>query len=130
MSNLRDIKRNARRDLHEAMSIPALFLATVDDPGTPITVRIHSKWDALGMQGAENGLASRRELKPKILFMRSELAAAEIEIKRNAIVSVEPGEAYRLDNADAPDDISVTFFVTVLSATEAAGLPFPVADNG
>lgn len=125
MNSLRDIKRKARRDLHREMSVPALYIAVPGDAGVPITVRVHTKFDALGMQGAESGLAVRRESKPKLLFMRDELADAGIVLKRNAVVSVEPGEAYRLDNADAPDDITVTFFVTVLTSNDADGLPVP-----
>lgn len=125
MNRLRDIKRKARRDLHREMGVSALYIAAPGDAGVPISVRVHTKFDALGLKDAENGLAVRRESKPKLIFMRDELAEKGITLKRLAVVSVEPGEAYRLDNADAPDDITITFFVTVLTANEAAGLPVP-----
>ena len=125
MNHLRDIKRKARRDLHREMSVAAIYIAAPGDPGVPITVRVHTKFDALGIKDSDQGLALRRESKPKLLFMRDEMTEKGITLKRAAVVSVEPGEAYKLDNADAPDDISVTFFVTVLTANEAAGLPIP-----
>ncbi len=128
MGNLRDTKRKARRDLHERAKIPALFISAPGEQPVEITVRVHTKNDALGLKDSENGLAVRRESKPKLLFMRDEMASKSIVLKRGAVVSVEPGEAYRLDNADAPDDISITFFVTVMSANEAAGLPVPGDD--
>lgn len=129
MGNLRDIKRKARRDLHRVMGIAALYLSAADDVGTPITVRLHSKTDALAMKG-ENGMAARRELEPKLLFMRSELADAGITLKRKDIVSIEPGEAYLLESDDPVDDITVTWYVTVLSAEKAEGLPVPEATDG
>lgn len=130
MNHLRDIKRKARRDLHREMSVPALYIAAPGDAGVPISVRVHTKFDALGIKDAENGLAVRRESKPKLIFMRDELAEKGITPKRLAVVSVEPGEAYKLDNADAPDDITVTYFVTVLQANDTAGLPVPEETDG
>lgn len=125
--SLRDIKRQARRDLHALMRLPALYIAAPGGPGVLIHIRVHTKFDALGLKGAEAGLAERRELIPKIIFMRDELDAAGVVPKRNAVVSVEPGEAYRLDNADAPDDISLTFFVTALKPSDTVALPTPGA---
>lgn len=125
MVNLRNIKRKVRRDLHREISIPALYIPTPGHAGVPITVRIHSKWDAFGLQGAEAGLAQRREGKLKIVFMREQLAVHGLAPKRSGIVSVEPGEAYKLDNAEAPDDITITFWVTAMAAEDAADLPVP-----
>ncbi len=130
MRSLRDIKRKARRDLHNQMKVAALYLAAPGDAGVSITVRIHTKWDALGIQNAENGLAVRRESKPKLIFMLDEMQAAGVTVKRGAIVSVERGEAYKLDNAEAPDDITVTFIATAMSAEQTVDLPIPVTSNG
>lgn len=130
MNHLRDIKRKARRDLHREMSVASLYIAAPGDAGVPISVRVHTKFDALGIKDAENGLAVRRESKPKLIFMRDEMAEKGIVLKRGAVVSVEPGEAYKLDNADAPDDITITFFVTVLPANDTAGLPVPEETDG
>jgi hypothetical protein len=59
--------------------------------------------------------------------MRAELAVAGIAPVRNAVISVEPGEAYRLDNDDAPDDDQIIWFVSALSPAQASGLPVPEA---
>lgn len=130
MVNLRDIKRNARRALHQAMSVPAIYIPVRGDDGIPLTVRLHTKMVDMTMHGAESGLAHRRDVREKIVFMRSELAEAGITMKRKAFISVELGEAYQLDAADAPDDITITWFVTPVAEADAVGLPIPVATNG
>lgn len=129
MTNLRDIRRKARRDLHALAQIPALYIAAPGDAGVPVTVRVHTKFDALGMEGADGG-ARRREAKPKIIFLRDQLTQDSIQLKRNGVVSVDPGEAYVLELPDAPDDITITWFVTVLPAADAAGLPVPGDADG
>ena len=125
--SFRDIKRNARRDLHDHLQIPAIYIPTAEHAGIEITCRLHTKFDLLALDAGPTGLASRREMKPKIIFMRDEMLTKGITLKRLGVVSIEPGEAFLLENADAPDDITVSFFVTQLSATDAAGLPVPVA---
>lgn len=131
MAPFRDIKRKMRRDVHDRMNVPALYIAQPGDDGVLVHVRLHTKFDALTMDSMDNlGLVARRESKPKIIFMRDELAAEGLTLARNAIVSVEPGEAYALDNADAPDDITVTYFVTVVEGDELADLPVPGESDG
>lgn len=129
MTTFRDIKRAARRDLHAIMKTPALYIATPGDPGVAIDVRLHTKFDLLALDAGPTGLASRREMKPKIIFMRSELLTASIVLSRGGMISVEVGEAYELDNADAPDDISVTWFVSPVTTHNAIGLPVPGAGD-
>lgn len=127
MTLLRDIKRQARRDLHEHMLVPALYLVPAAAPGTyeepvNVTVRLHIKFDALGdMKGTNFHYAERQEVTPKIIFMRDQIDKPA----RHAVISVELGEAYRVDNILPPDDITVAAEVLRLSAAEAAGLPLP-----
>jgi hypothetical protein len=61
------------------------------------------------------------ESAPKVILWRAEIA----QPKRHAVVSVEQGEAYRLDAPEPADDEFVTVAVTRLSASEAADLPLP-----
>ena len=122
MGSFRDIKRNARRDLHREMRVPAFYLSAPDAEPVRVNVRVHTKFEALGDQKGTNfNSAEMIERQPMILFMRDEIA----QPKRGAIVSVEPGEAYRLGVSSPPDDISVSVAVTALTPSEAQGLPVP-----
>ena len=122
MSRFREIKRQARRDVHRELHVPAFYIASTGATPLLVTVRAHTKFDALGDQKGTNfNSAEMIERQPYIIFMRSELMSPA----RNAIVSVEPGEAYRIGVVHPPDDISIKADVTVLTQAEAAGLPVP-----
>ena len=126
MQSIRDIKRKARLDLHNAMRVKVLYLAT--PAATPVSVyaRIHGKWDAVAMETSGIGKPVARQDRPtKLVFLLSELTSAGISLQRKGIVSVEPGEAYVLDNAEAPDLITVTWNVTQLRGSDLDGLPVP-----
>lgn len=122
MIPFRDIKRKARRDLHNHMGVPALYIESKGAEPRPITVRLHTRFDALGDQKGTNfHSAEREEVIPRIIIMRDEVPSP----KRNAIVSIEPGEAYYLDAVQPPDDITITIHVVPLTAKEAEDLPVP-----
>lgn len=104
------------------MRLPALYVAGNGASPLPVHVRLHTKFDALGDQTGTNlASAEREEIIPRILFMRSELPFPA----RGAIISVEPGEAYRIDHVEPADDITITANVIRLSKREAEGLPTP-----
>ena len=130
MNAIRDIKRKARRDLHKAMQVSAIYIKPNGEAvEQPIHVRIHTKWDNTTLDGGtRNGtMVSRQSIFPKILFMRDELAALGVVLAKKGIVSIEPGEAYELDNSEPPDDISVSWFVNQMKESDAEGLPVPNA---
>ncbi|HYD04655.1 MAG TPA: hypothetical protein VEC60_02975 [Reyranella sp.] len=124
--SIRDIKRQIRRDLHDRMKIPALYLLPTDpgpwaDP-VPCGVRLHLQFQAVGaLKGQDIAFAQREAETPKAVFQRSEVN----EPARNAVISVAVGEAYRIDRALPADDEFVTVHIVPLSAAEAAGLPVP-----
>lgn len=129
MSRLRDIRRKARTHLHNHMKVRALYVLR-DFAPIPIFCRVHREYGANAIEGgARSGIGSlvdRQEARPSLVFMLSELEAAGIRPVRNAIVSVERGEAYRLDNAEAQHNITVRWFVTVITdRTELESLPIP-----
>lgn len=129
MPNIRDIRRKARRELHTAMCVPAYYVPLVGSP-VLLHVRDHTKFRVNAIEGAVrsgNGkMVDRQEMAPSIIFMRAEVAAAGLVLIKNGIISIEPGEAYRLQNAEAPDDITVKWFVTAITnGEELAGLPTP-----
>lgn len=121
MSRFRDIVRKSRRDLHREMSIPALYIVGDDEP-VEVDVRLHRHIATFGdVEGLE--APRRREVAEKILFLIEQLPTSKP--KRNAIVSVEPGEAYRVGDVEPADDEFIHAHVTPMSATDAAGLPVP-----
>ena len=146
MAGYRDIKRQARRALHGILEVPALYLVPASAPTNPydpidpeyagwtpppgpyfetpvpVTVRIHSQFVDLGdMKGTNFHYAERHETAPKIIFMRDQVDRPQ----RYAIVSVEAGEAYEIDNIMPPDDITVTAEVLRLKPPKTDGLPLP-----
>jgi hypothetical protein len=128
VSDLREIKRAARRHLHEAMKVAAIYIPPVSGSPVPIFVRVHSKSQAVEMDGRDDRMAARIVPTPMLLFMRQELSDAGVTLKSRGTVSVEPGEAYKLELAEPVDDITVKWIVTQLSEREAEGLPVP--DDG
>ncbi len=123
----RDIKRQARRDLHNALKVAALYFRDDEDGNlldTPalVHVRVHTKWEKAGdMAGTNLSYAEVQEINPRVIFLVDEVAAPV----RNAIVSIAPGEAYRLDNVLPPDDITVTAEATRMPLGQTVGLPVP-----
>lgn len=127
MAGFRDIKRAARQALHRVLQIPALYILDpadlVNNPAVPVAVRLHISFNALGdVKGTSFSYAERHELGPRIIFLKSEVTPV-----RGAVVSIESGEAYRIDNVLPPDDFTVTAEVAAMRSAETAGLPVPVA---
>ena len=114
-----------RRDLHHDRSVPALYIAAPGAQPVACTVRTHDRIEAQGALPASsmNGFAQIQESVPKLIFIADD---APDPIRRGATVSVEAGEAYRIDHVEPPHDITVTAKVTKLTAGEAMGLPLPV----
>ncbi len=135
MTPYRDIKRAARRDLHQAAQIPAYYYrtATVTTP-LLIHVRLHSAFGRIGnVAGARIYPAEMEDDTPKVRFDLTEvpvdsegaLQSGPIAPERGAIVSFEAGEAYRIDHMLPVDDQFQTGEVTRLTAAEAADLLVP-----
>ena len=125
----RDIKRQARRDLHNTLKVAALYFRDDADGeilGAPqlVHVRVHTKWELAGdMAGTNLSYAEIQEVAPRIVFMIDEVAAPV----RNAVVSIAAGEAYRLDNIQPADDITITADATRIPLARTVGLPVPGA---
>lgn len=129
MMDIRSVRRKARRDLHNALRVPAVY---VPRTGTAVVVHVrdHTKFRVNAIEGAVrsgNGqMVDRQEMAPSIIFMRDELTTLGITLLKGGVISIEENEAYRLDNAEAPDDITVKWFVTAITnVTELAALPLP-----
>jgi hypothetical protein len=111
-----------RRDLHKDRAVPALYLATRSSDPHPCTVRVFEKFEPLGTLANAKGYAQMQSETPRLVFIADD---APPVIRRGAIVSVEPGEAYLIDTVQPPDDITTTATVTRLDAADAADLPLP-----
>lgn len=120
MASIREIKAKARRDLHQAMRVPALYILPGGVTPIPVSVRVHTQFTEIGTLSFSQ-FAERQETIPKIVFMRDEVDRPT----RNAIVSIDEGEAYRIDNVLPPDGISVTVEVVRLSEADTVDLPVP-----
>lgn len=124
MASFRDIKRRARRDVQLHLRVPALYLASIDAVPVQCFVRVHTKFQALGdMKGTNFNYAEREDITPRIIIWREEIP----QPVRNAIISVEAGEAYHIDNTQPPDDLTITAMVTQLDNEDPklADLPIP-----
>lgn len=116
-----DTKQVARRQLHEKLKRPALYIVEGEDP-LPVNVRIHTEVAALGeVRGTSFDYAEKQEVIPQIVFLREEVASPE----RLAVVSVSVDEAYRIDHTLPPDGITIIAKVSRLLAQERVGLPVP-----
>lgn len=103
------------------MEVPAFYIVPVTLAQVPCLVRVHTKFAALGdLKGTSFSYAEREDVSPKIVFMRD-----QVEPIRGGVVSVEPGEAYRIDHAEEPDDITTTAAVARMPLAETVGLPVP-----
>lgn len=124
MTGWRDHKRQMRRDVHQEMCVPALYIHALGATPWPLTIRgPHNKRPlSVGNLPGSDGWAEREDAQPRLVFMRAELPEA---FRVGAIISVEAGEAYRLGVMLKPDDIVQVVEVTQLDETEAAGLPLP-----
>ncbi len=122
MANVRVTRDKMRRDLHREAAIPALYLALGADDPNPlvVTIRVFKSVVKLG-KGEDGGDIERRDIQPRILFLREEVSMPA----RNAIVSVVAGEAYAVGEALPPDGISITAMVAPLPIARTTGLPVP-----
>lgn len=124
MRSHRDIKRQARADLHNRAKVRTLYIESEGAEPIPVTVRIFNKFQTLGdIKGSIAQYAEFDDNVPRIIFMRADLPSP----KRLGIFSIEAGEAYRLDSAMAEDDITITWHVVKLDAADAVSLPIPEA---
>ena len=129
MAGWRNIKRNARRVVHDKMCVPALYLHAPGAIPFLLTIRgPHNKRPlSVGELGNQDGWAEREDAQPRLLFWRSELPEG---FRQGATISVEPGEAYLLGPFLKPDDVVQAVEVVPLDAADAAGLPVPEATDG
>lgn len=124
-SSFREHMDAGRRQLHAEMSVPALYFTWPYVEGTTPTQEISVRvWHGFALSGDLKGTnfnyAEVEADSPRIIFLRS-----EIRPFKRFVVSVAPGEAYRIDTVEPPNGITVTAKVKRLGSDEAQGLPVP-----
>lgn len=126
MGSIRDIKRNMRAGSHRNWAIPALYIAV---PGaTPISIEVRV-WRKRGDPaiGDTPGSQTNAQMLVSEDRIRFQLSTTLPVVRRLAIVSVEAGEAYRIDHLYPADDGYQTARVIPLPVAETVGLPVPVS---
>lgn len=121
-------KRKMRKTVHKTMGVPALLLArATSTTGIAITIRgpHYKRQMMVGELEAGQGWAQREDAQPRLLFDRLELESKNLKLLPNVIISVEPGEAYRIAAAKPRDDEWIIAEVEPLDAEDAADLPVP-----
>jgi len=113
------------------MRVAAYYLASIpydSNSGTPpeVQIRVHTSEKALGDQaGTSLNSAERIEQIPKVICWVADLAAAGVTLARNAVFSVEAGEAWQIDHIEPRDRETITVHCSPLDAEDSAGLPYP-----
>lgn len=126
-NEFREQMRDARRQLHDYMSVTAVawYGEPPEDPEDLIklTVRVHEKWLALGdLKGTNFNYAEVEAIAPRMIFMVDQIIP-----DRDLIVSVEIGVAFRVDHTLDADDITITAVVIRLPEDYTTGFPVPGA---
>lgn len=124
MGPFRQHIREARRALHDYMSVPALYFQwplPEDQEPLLVSVRVHDRIILDGdLKGTNFHYAERYDNVPRAIFMRS-----EVEPQRNMVLTIEPGVGYRIDSVEPPNDLTVTANLIRLREEEMIGMPFP-----
>lgn len=118
----REQKRAARQIVHATFGIEAQYYASKGAPSTTVHVRLQTKFGLLTQlqKDLREGWAEMQSIEPHLVFMRSEQEPAN-----GAVVWLQSGEAYMIDNTLPPDDITRTAQCTRMSPRQYAdwGLP-------
>lgn len=123
MSTFREIKRQARTQLHSRMAEPALYLASSTGTPVSVTVRLHLGFTPVG-ELLRGGFAERQEFTPRVVFLNS-----QIKPKHKGIVITKDMGAWDIDNTLPPDDITTDAEVTKMTDSEVTGFGWdPSAD--
>jgi hypothetical protein len=119
---LREIKNEARRDLHDEMKVPASYYSNPATYVGTIYVRVHTKWTEQGdLKGTNLNYAETEDTVPRVLFDRSEVANPP----RNGYVVISSEEGYRIGQTEPPDGITITAEVAPMTVAELAGKILP-----
>jgi len=124
MAGISDLRRKSRTRLHQALSVPAVYIA----PGgqeTPCRVRVFDNTRTFGdMVGFDYAPAERYVEVPEIVSW-----VAEVTPARGGVFSLAPGHAYTVETVQPADGLTRKVQCTRQTDSEAAGLPVPAEDS-
>jgi hypothetical protein len=121
---IREIKAKARRDLHQAMQVPAYYFSPKTTVPSLCNVRVHNKYEAKGdVQGTSFRFAEVREDSPQLVFW-----ADQVKPEQHAAVMVSSTEGYRLNTVDPRYLQTYNVYVTALTVRELATYLAPDTD--
>lgn len=118
MTGWRDHKRKMRRDVHQHMRVPSLYVVRTGAEPRRVDVRQHTKFQETGPAGAPQGSPELADITPRIIFSRAEVPSPQ----RDAVVVVSETEMYRVDHSRPPDDQWITAEVVQLTQAQATAL--------
>lgn len=120
--SFRSLKERMRRTVHATLAEPALYRADPESDWVPVSVRVHRKQSLFGsIPGLD--AAQFVDITPRMVFFAAELDGGEP--KRNAIVSIAAGEAWKVGAADPRDGETITAAVAPIPVEQTAAFPVP-----
>lgn len=119
MSGWRETKRQMRRDVHDHMLVPAIYVARLGGTPMSVTVRPHTQF-ATTEVSSDEGFAGLLDVTPRIRFDRREIDVPT----QNAYVALGPDEIYSVDASRPPDDTFIYANVVQLDVAACRALPF------
>lgn len=123
MSNHREMKRMARRQLHDRLSELALYLTAPNADPQTVTVRLHLNFNPVG-ELLRGGFSEREEATPSVIFMADQVQPAN----KGILITKDLG-AWRVDHDFPPDDITIKAEVARLTDSQVVGFGWnPAAD--
>lgn len=123
MAGWRELKRSARDLVHTTFEVPSYYFSGSGVVGVPVSVRLHTKFDALGdLRNA--GWADMSAIKPQIVF---HIADAP---ENGSMVWVAANEIYFVSMVQEPDDQYITANVVLMTPTQASKVEFNFPPDG
>jgi hypothetical protein len=123
--SIRDIRKAARRELHQFMARPASYYSNPRQAGAvpeAVTVRVHSNETKAGdLAGTNLSYAERQDRRETVVFWVDQIPSPV----RNALVILDSTEGYFVDNALPPDGQTITAEVVRCDIADMVGLLDP-----
>lgn len=112
MQSFRELKRQARKHLHDSMSEGVAYISMIGAEPTITSVRLHLNVESNG-ELRRSGFAEIEESVPKIVFMNHYLKPS-----KNSVVVTDTQGAFLCEIIEPSHDITTSAKVTQLNKTE------------
>ena len=127
MSSFLEIKRKARRLVHEHLHIDSFIYKCQDTfyaSGTSVRVRLHYDYGLVGNQPGTNfQYAEATEMSDAVAILYT---SDYPSLENGDIIATERGDAYRVEMTDPADDETTKAHLTKMHIQESRGVvPYP-----